>query len=133
MWPTGRKAQVSAIPGHGVRGRGEPAAVTLPVRVMDPEDLGRLSAWRGRGVDEETATFCLMMRRLERIIIANRDRRRHVLIACMPKSASTFLRTVLVEATGFESYLLNTAGSDTERNIDARSIPMFLSRDTVSQ
>ena len=70
---------------------------------------------------------------IDRLIDAERDRCRHVVVACMPKSASTFLCSLLAEATGYRPYLLNTLGHDTERTIDRLSIPTFLRRDTVSQ
>jgi hypothetical protein len=108
-------------------------ALTLPVRVDDPDELARLAAWRARGVDDETAACCLLAGRLDRMIDDRRARHRHVVVACLPKCASTYLDALLVHATGFRRYLLNTTGHDTERNIDARSIPMFLAGDTVSQ
>ncbi|MBT8484806.1 MAG: hypothetical protein HKO59_15105 [Phycisphaerales bacterium] len=57
----------------------------------------------------------------------------HIVIACFPKSGSTFLATTLARATGFRPYLLNPIGHDTERDIRPLSIPMFLTQPTVSQ
>jgi hypothetical protein len=70
---------------------------------------------------------------IEAIVDANRDLRRHIVVASMPKSASTWLDALLVEATGFRRFLLNTTGHDTERVILRSALPMFLARDTVSQ
>lgn len=92
-----------------------------------------LDRWRAEGADDEVAGWCLLSGRLDELIEEKRSLHKHVLIASMPKSASTYLNAVLSEATGFQSYLLNTIGNDTERNIDPTSIPMFLCRDTISQ
>ncbi|MCP3905634.1 MAG: sulfotransferase domain-containing protein [Planctomycetes bacterium] len=81
----------------------------------------------------DTAFFEVARRGIDDIVAANRDRCRHVLVASMPKSASTWLDALLVEATGFQRYLLNTTGHDAERVILRGALPMFLARDTVSQ
>jgi hypothetical protein len=73
------------------------------------------------------------MRRIGAIAARNRGQRRHIVIACMPKSGSTFLTEVIVAATGYGRYLLNTRGHDNERTVDRAAVPMFTARDTVSQ
>jgi hypothetical protein len=104
-------------------------AAAAPAVVLD---VPRDAALAAPG-DRLTAVHESAMRRIRSIAVRGRGGRRHVVIACMPKSGSTFLTEALVAATGFHRYLLNTRGYDNERTIDRAAIPMFTARDTVSQ
>ncbi|HWB20300.1 MAG TPA: sulfotransferase domain-containing protein [Phycisphaerales bacterium] len=98
-----------------------------------PDDLSALSRWIAAGVNDLTQSLCMAGRQIDRVIDDHAADHPHIVIACFPKSASTFLATFMAAATGFRSYLLNTSGYDNERNIDRLSIPMFLAQPTVSQ
>lgn len=106
---------------------------TLTLVLDDPDDVERVRIWQSWGASEEVVLACAVNRRIARLAEALAGEHHHIVIASFPKSASTYLNNILVEATGFRSYLLNTAGHDNERNIDPASIPMFLALDTVSQ
>lgn len=100
---------------------------------LTPAERDAIERHRAAGVDDTTIGVCLAHDRIDELIDRHRDLCRHIVVACMPKSASTYFCRALVNVTGFAPYLLNTAAGDTERNIDRASIPMFLRRDTVSQ
>ncbi len=99
----------------------------------DAEVRRQTSRLRSRGLDEDGVRFCMAERTIDRIIDNNRGVRRHIVIACSPKSASSFFSELLVRVTGFHRYFLVPVGEDHERQIDRRSAPMFLATDTVSQ
>ena len=69
---------------------------------------------------------------MDRIIDAHAGRHHHVVVAAMPKSASTFLFHVLANVTGFRRYWLCPLGHDSERDIQTSAVPMLLAQDTVS-
>jgi hypothetical protein len=88
---------------------------------------------QARGLDADGLRYCLAVRGLDDLVRRHRGRRHHILIACAPKSASSFLSEALLEVTGFRRYFLAPLGEDRERQIERRSIPLFLATDTVSQ
>lgn len=106
---------------------------TLVLAMDSVDEIERVNAWRSWGASDDVIFTCAVNRRIERLAEVMAPEHRHILVASFPKAASTYLNNLLVEATGFRSYLLNTAGYDNERNIDPASIPMFMSLDTVSQ
>lgn len=58
---------------------------------------------------------------------------RHVFIACAPKSGSTFLKKLLLEATGFRDVFSVYAGLQNEQDLDLPQLAQFARNDTVTQ
>lgn len=112
------------------------AALQLPpafAALATADDRTAYARWQSQQVDSAIADLCLAGRVIDALIVQHRHRHPHIVVACFPKSASTFLNAALVHVTGYRSYLLNTAGYDNERNIDRLAVPMFLAQPTVSQ
>jgi tetratricopeptide (TPR) repeat protein len=58
---------------------------------------------------------------------------RHLFIACVPKSASTFLKNLLVNLTGYRDLFTVYAGGQNEHEIYLPTLREFAAADTVTQ
>ena len=58
---------------------------------------------------------------------------RHIFIACVPKSASTFLKNLLVNLTGFQDVFMVYAAGQTEHELYLPTVREFAHFDTVTQ
>ncbi|MBA2703465.1 MAG: hypothetical protein H0U60_06415, partial [Blastocatellia bacterium] len=58
---------------------------------------------------------------------------RHLFIACVPKSASTFLKNLLVNLTGFRDLFTVYAAGQNEHEIYLPTLREFADLDTVTQ
>lgn len=58
---------------------------------------------------------------------------RHIFIACVPKSASTFLKNVLVSLTGFKDVFMVYAAGQTEHELYLPTLRQAAHLDTVTQ
>ncbi len=58
---------------------------------------------------------------------------RHIFIACVPKSASTFLKNLLVNLTGFRDLFAVYAAGQSEHEIHLPALREFAQHDTVTQ
>ncbi|HMQ03038.1 MAG TPA: sulfotransferase domain-containing protein [Pyrinomonadaceae bacterium] len=65
--------------------------------------------------------------------IATEQLGRHIFIACVPKSASTFLKNVLVNLTGFRDVFMVYAAGQTEHEIYLPTLKETAHLDTVTQ
>src|SRR5438552_14308538 len=99
----------------------------------DPVVTATIHRLKSRGADDHTIKLCLGMSLLEQIIAENRGRRRHVLFASFPKSGTTYLHRLLLDATGFVDYLMDRFSEDQQQNLIRQWMPMFLAQDTVTQ
>jgi hypothetical protein len=58
---------------------------------------------------------------------------RHIFIACVPKSASTFLKNLLVNVTGYRDLFTVYAAGQTEHELYLPTLREFAHQDTVTQ
>ncbi|NOT48214.1 MAG: hypothetical protein HOP17_10765, partial [Acidobacteria bacterium] len=58
---------------------------------------------------------------------------RHLFIACVPKSASSFLKTLLLDLTGYRDMFSVFAAGQSEHELDLPTIREFAHLDTVTQ
>lgn len=101
---------------------------------FDAPDVRRsIERLQSRGADDQTIRLCLGMSALDEIINENRGRKNHVFFASFPKSGTTYLHKLLLNATGFEDYLLDRFSEDQQQNIIRQWMPMFLAQNTVTQ
>jgi hypothetical protein len=99
----------------------------------DDKMTAMIRSLRQRGADDDTVRLCMGMSRLESIIDANRDCKKHVVVFSFPKSGTTYLHRLLLKCTGFVDYLLDHCSEDQQQCIVQQWAPMFLSQNTVSQ
>lgn len=65
--------------------------------------------------------------------LINPDRHNHILIACMPKSGSTFLGRALMESTEYMFFFLSYGGGRNEQDLDLPRVVRSMDFDTVTQ
>src|SRR5207245_588328 len=70
---------------------------------------------------------------LYRLISSFRPRLDHLFIACMPKSGSTYLHTVLREITGFRDAYVSEWGEQNEGDICERRLRRLRRRSVLQQ
>ncbi len=70
---------------------------------------------------------------LEKIGFLLPKQRKHLLVACMPKSGSTFLAETLTEVTGFANVVLGYGYEQNEQDLYLPAVVRAAGRDTVTQ
>ena len=100
---------------------------------IDDKMMAMIRSLRARGADDDTVRLCMGMSRLESIIDANRDCKKHVVVFSFPKSGTTYLHRLLLKCTGFVDYLLDHCSEDQQQCIVQQWAPLFLSQNSVSQ
>ena len=103
-----------------------------PVQI-DDKMMAMVRSLRARGADDDIVQLCLGMSRLESIIQAHRNRKRHVVVFSFPKSGTTYLHRLILKCTGFVDYLLDHCSEDQQQCLVQQWAPLFLSQNTVSQ
>jgi hypothetical protein len=111
----------------------DPVAGRVRVQASGPGVAERVVRWRGSGVDDEITMHCLACDAVGEIIRRRRNEHRHVFIACLPGSGSTFLHRLLLAVTGFTDAMLVSDGLDDEEDVQRSCIPDFLASDSLAR
>ncbi len=79
------------------------------------------------------ADILLKTRQKRHFWFLNPRRRKHILIACMPKSGSTFLATAMMEVTGYSSFFLAYEAERNEQDLYLPNVVRAMDFHTVTQ